>query len=65
MNIFKGMLSEERMKRITNGSDCGARGDYLAWDPEQWQPTKEPVRYFDMKWLRNSQNLTDLDISRL
>ena len=49
MNIFKGLLTEEKMKRITNGSDCGARGDYLAWDPEQWQPTKETVRYFDIE----------------
>ena len=33
------------MKGITNGSLCGDKGDFLAWDPDQWNVTKESVRY--------------------
>ena len=36
------------MKDITNGTDCGSKGDYLAWDPSQWETTKEFVRYFEI-----------------
>ena len=48
VNIFTGLLSVEKMQSITNGTDCGSKGDYLAWDPSQWETTKEHVRYFEI-----------------
>ena len=36
------------MASITNGTDCGLKGDYLAWNPSQWEATKDHVRYFEI-----------------
>ena len=49
INIFSGLLTEQKMKSITNGSDCGLSGDFLAWDPRQWIPTTESVRFFEIE----------------
>ena len=48
MNIFTGLLSVEKMQSITNGTDCGMLGDFLAWDPSQWEPTQDFIRYFEL-----------------
>ena len=48
VNIFTGLLSLEKMQSITNGTDCGALGDYLAWNASQWETTKDFVRYFEI-----------------
>ena len=49
INIFSGLLTLQKMKSITNGSDCGLPGDFLAWDPSQWRPTTESVRFFEIE----------------
>ena len=36
------------MQSITNGTDCGSLGDYLAWNASQWETTKDYVRYFEV-----------------
>ena len=49
INIFSGLLTLQKMKSITNGSDCGLPGDFLAWNPSQWRPTTESVRFFEIE----------------
>ena len=36
------------MQSITNGSDCGSKGDFLAWNASQWEETKDRVRLFEV-----------------
>ena len=36
------------MQSITNGTDCGSLGDYLAWNASEWETTKDYVRYFEV-----------------
>ena len=36
------------MQSITNGTDCGSLGDYLAWNASQWETTNAFVRYFEI-----------------
>ena len=43
VNIFDGILSESKMKEITNGSKCGLAGTFLAWDPENYNLTHPHV----------------------
>ena len=62
INIFSGLLTEEKMKSITNGSDCGLFGDFLAWDPSQWMPTTESVRFFE---IQSSDLCTNMGTKRL
>merc|ERR1719192_1403075 len=47
LNIYKGKLSVEDMKSITDGSRCGEEGDYLAWSKSKWSLGEE-VRTFDV-----------------
>ena len=49
VNIFSGLLSLDKMKAITNGTDCGMKGDYLAWDSSQWEFDNSRVRYFQIE----------------
>ena len=36
------------MRSITNGTDCGSLGDYLAWNASQWETNKDFVRHFEI-----------------
>ena len=36
LNVFASALSQERMKSITNGEECGAPGDYISWEDSEW-----------------------------
>ena len=49
VNILTGLLSVDKIKSITNGTDCGLLGEYLAWDPSKWETTKDYVRYLNFR----------------
>ena len=48
LNIFRGFLTVDKMKSITNGSLCGSKGDFLAWKPDDWKPNGGKFRYFEI-----------------
>merc|ERR1712228_733362 len=37
LNIFRGLLSVEKMISITSGKDCGLSCDFLSWNPDDWK----------------------------
>ena len=38
LNVFSGLMSLDRMVRMTAGEDCGKQdGDYLAWAKSSWE----------------------------